>query len=207
MLRHIAIVIGLVIRFTTLCALCLSGCGAVKAAQTPSKVPPRAHVASAAPAEDDSASERISTTQAPRIDKKVRREDHRPARPVAPTAAPVTEAPSLPTDVLDHVYFKENDSDLDDDHDILDAFADLAGDDSLRLVLIAHADARESEPLRISTRRAETVKGYLLARGVPENRVHVRVVGSRAPLPTSATGTDDGAENRCVQLAVEKHGQ
>jgi outer membrane protein OmpA-like peptidoglycan-associated protein len=127
----------------------------------------------------------------------------RPATP--PTHSAPARAPTRPlADVLDRIYFKENEAALDGGEDALNAFADLASDNGVTLVVIAHADAAEQDPQRVSTRRAELVKQYLITRGVPTHRLRVRAVGASEPLRRPSAETQVGATNRCVQLAVEK---
>ena len=120
-------------------------------------------------------------------------------------ATPSRTEPVPEQNFIDRIYFRKNDSRLASGHDVLDAFAGVAASDGMvTLVLIAHADGAERDPQRLSARRAETIKEYLITRGVPENRLQVRIIGAREQLHGPVDEASNGATNRCVQLVVEK---
>jgi outer membrane protein OmpA-like peptidoglycan-associated protein len=74
-------------------------------------------------------------------------------------------------------------------------------DDSVRVTVIGHTDNTGSDAINdpLSLERAESVKGYLTARGVPRQRVTVQGRGEREPV--ASNNTEAGrAQNRRVEI-------
>ena len=75
----------------------------------------------------------------------------------------------------------------------------LSADPRARVVVIGHADSRESSS-RIGNRRAEAVKNYLVSeRSIEASRITTRSAGSTKPLDTG-TGSAAQARNRRVEV-------
>jgi outer membrane protein OmpA-like peptidoglycan-associated protein len=71
-----------------------------------------------------------------------------------------------------------------------------------RTVLVkAFADARERDPLRLSTERAESVAEWLVTRGISRERVESRGCGAKRPLWADDTADHDAA-NRRVEIVT-----
>ena len=72
-----------------------------------------------------------------------------------------------------------------------------------RAVLVkAFADARERDPLRLSTARAESVAEWLVTRGISRNRVESRGCGAKRPLWADDTA-DHEAANRRIEIVTK----
>ena len=72
-----------------------------------------------------------------------------------------------------------------------------------RAVLVkAFADARERDPLRLSTARAESVAEWLVTRGISRDRVESRGCGAKRPLWADDT-PDHEAANRRVEIVTK----
>jgi outer membrane protein OmpA-like peptidoglycan-associated protein len=67
-----------------------------------------------------------------------------------------------------------------------------------------HTDARgrESSNVTLSIERAEVVRGFLVANGVPPDRIRASGLGSSEPVATNAT-PEGRAENRRVEIVLE----
>jgi outer membrane protein OmpA-like peptidoglycan-associated protein len=65
-----------------------------------------------------------------------------------------------------------------------------------------HADAREQDEAKLALRRAESVRAYLIAHGVPAEILVVRGYGAEIPAAGDASDTSDAghAANRRVEL-------
>ena len=87
---------------------------------------------------------------------------------------------------------------------VLDQFAQ--GLDAKQLVrIVGHTDSTGSDAINnpLSVERAESVRDYLVARGVAAQRIQVSGVGSRQPVADN--GTDAGrAQNRRVEIFLRE---
>jgi outer membrane protein OmpA-like peptidoglycan-associated protein len=118
-----------------------------------------------------------------------------PAPEPPPVHAARVAAPAA--DVIDRLYFGPEAVSIDAFADALDAFAQLAVENrDVRLVVVAPVESRKSRPDRLSARRVEAVRSYLVQRGVPSARIVVRPRGAE---PRSHDAAGDG----CVELATE----
>ena len=73
----------------------------------------------------------------------------------------------------------------------------LTADPRARVIVIGHADSRESSPASVATQRAEAVKNYLVTeRGIEASRITAR----SAAAPGTGTGADAQAGNRRVEV-------
>jgi len=71
------------------------------------------------------------------------------------------------------------------------------------VIAVGHTDARGSDSYnqRLSERRAEAVKAYMLNQGIPAERV--RTEGRGETQPVASNDTDEGrAKNRRVEVTV-----
>jgi len=71
------------------------------------------------------------------------------------------------------------------------------------VIAIGHADSTGSDAYnqRLSVRRAESVKAYLVSRGIEANRVYTEGKGEKQPVADNKT-RDGRAKNRRVELEV-----
>jgi OOP family OmpA-OmpF porin len=123
-----------------------------------------------------------------------------PAKP-APKPAPVAQKVTLAADVLfdfDKAILKnEGKSKLDD----------LAGkmkDINLEVVIaIGHTDSIGSDAYnqKLSVRRAESVKAYLVSKGIEPNRIYTEGKGEKQPVASNKT-KDGRQKNRRVEIEV-----
>lgn len=78
----------------------------------------------------------------------------------------------------------------------------LANPDQIPLLQVeGHADAKERQPDALSKRRAEEVVEYLVAKGVPRERLVAAGEGSKKPIDDNATA-EGRARNRRIELHV-----
>jgi OOP family OmpA-OmpF porin len=104
---------------------------------------------------------------------------------------PVTSAYGDPVRTGNVAYYAQilfgfDETELGDEaRKVLDGLARrLAGSEISGVVAIAHADrlGEAHYNARLSTRRAEAVRAYLVEKGVPAERVHAEARGQREPL-------------------------
>jgi OmpA-OmpF porin, OOP family len=114
---------------------------------------------------------------------------------------PVAEKVTFAADVLfdfDKAVIKpEGKSKLDD-------ISNKAKGANLEVVIaIGHADSVGSDAYnqRLSVRRAESVKAYLVSRGIEGNRVYTEGKGEKQPVADNKTA-DGRAKNRRVEIEV-----
>ena len=123
-----------------------------------------------------------------------------PAKP-APKPAPVAEKVTLAADVLfdfDKAILKsEGKNKLDD-------LATKVTAINLEVVIaIGHTDSIGSDAYnqKLSVRRAESVKAYLVSKGVAPNRIYTEGKGEKQPVASNKT-KDGRAKNRRVEIEV-----
>ena len=108
--------------------------------------------------------------------------------------------------IREMVYFDQDSPAIfTDSFPLLDALSDVIVEHpELGMITIeGHADGLEAEADALSVRRAEAVRGSLLARGVPADRLAVRGFG--ATMPVAAPGDPDAEErNRRVEFKVQQ---
>jgi OmpA-OmpF porin, OOP family len=127
-----------------------------------------------------------------------------PAAPVAQPAAkpaPVAQKVTLAADVLfdfdKSVLKPEGKSKLDD-------LAGKVKDINLEVVIaIGHTDSIGSDAYnqKLSVRRAESVKAYLVSKGVEPNRIYTEGKGEKQPVASNKT-KDGRQKNRRVEIEV-----
>jgi OOP family OmpA-OmpF porin len=121
--------------------------------------------------------------------------------PEKPKPKPVAEKVTFAADVLfdfDKAVIKpEGKSKLDD-------IGSKANGVNLEVVIaIGHADSIGSDAYneRLSVRRAESVKAYLVSKGIQANRVYTEGKGEKQPVADNKT-RDGRAKNRRVEIEV-----
>ena len=122
-------------------------------------------------------------------------------KPAAEKPKPVAEKITFAADVLfdfdKSVIKPEGRSKLDD-------LAGKAKGVNLEVVIaIGHADSIGSDEYnqRLSVRRAESVKAYMVSRGVEPNRVYTEGKGEKQPVASNKT-SDGRAKNRRTEIEV-----
>jgi len=134
-----------------------------------------------------------------------------PAPAPAPTPAPVAPAPAKPKPVAEKVTFAA-DVFFDFDKSIikpegrskLDDLANKIRDINLEVIIgIGHTDSVGSDAYnqRLSVRRAEAVKAYLVSKGIEANRVYTEGKGEKQPIADNKT-SDGRAKNRRTEIEV-----
>jgi OOP family OmpA-OmpF porin len=71
------------------------------------------------------------------------------------------------------------------------------------VIAIGHADSIGSDKynMKLSLNRAESVKAYLVSKGVPANRIYTEGKGKRQPIASNKS-KDGRAKNRRVEIEV-----
>jgi OOP family OmpA-OmpF porin len=134
-----------------------------------------------------------------------------PAPAPAPKPAPVAPAPAKPKPVAEKVTFAA-DVFFDFDKSIikpegrskLDDLANKIRDINLEVIIgIGHTDSVGSDAYnqRLSMRRAEAVKAYLVSKGIEANRVYTEGKGEKQPIADNKTA-DGRAKNRRTEIEV-----
>lgn len=106
--------------------------------------------------------------------------------------------------VLGSVFFPSGRADLGPDaRRLLEGVAATYKGTTQRLEITGHTDTRGSAEVNatLSRARAEAVRGYLAARGIPATQLVVRYAGASRPMATGAS-SEDNAQNRRVELSV-----
>ncbi len=122
-------------------------------------------------------------------------------KPAAEKPKPVAEKVTFAADVLfdfDKAVIKpEGKSKLDD-------ISNKVRGINLEVVIgIGHADSIGSDAYnqRLSVRRAESVKAYLVSKGIEPNRIYTEGKGEKQPVASNKT-KDGRAKNRRVEIEV-----
>jgi OOP family OmpA-OmpF porin len=122
----------------------------------------------------------------------------RPAAPVAPPAATkVTYAADAFFDFDKSVLKAEGKAKLDD---LVGKIKDI----NLEVIIaVGHTDSVGSDSYnqKLSVRRSEAVKAYLVTKGVEKNRVYTEGKGEKQPVADNKTG-EGRAKNRRVEIEV-----
>jgi outer membrane protein OmpA-like peptidoglycan-associated protein len=87
----------------------------------------------------------------------------------------------------------------------LDQVAEALKNANGQFVVEGHTDSRGSARLnqRLSERRAETVRNYLIERGVPPERISAEGFGNSRPIASNRTA-EGRANNRRVEIVVQR---
>ena len=125
----------------------------------------------------------------------------KPAPKPAPKPKPVAEKVTLAADVLfdfdKSVLKAEGKSKLDD------LATKVRGINLEVVIAIGHTDSIGSDAYnqRLSVRRAESVKSYLVSKGVEPNRIYTEGKGEKQPVASNKT-KDGRQKNRRVEIEV-----
>ncbi|XVJ70363.1 MAG: OmpA family protein [Rhizobacter sp.] len=122
----------------------------------------------------------------------------RPApAPAAPAAEKVTFAADAFFDSGKSVLKPEGKAKLDD------LVSKIAGISLEVIIAVGHTDSDGSDAYnqKLSVRRSEAVKAYLLSKGVEKNRVYTEGKGEKQPVADNKT-KDGKAKNRRVEIEV-----
>jgi len=124
-----------------------------------------------------------------------------PAPAAKPRPRPVADKVTLAADVLfdfdKSVIKPEGRARLDD------LVSKIGGINLEVVIAIGHTDSIGSDAYnqKLSVRRAESVKAYLVSKGVPANRIYTEGKGEKQPVASNKT-KDGRAKNRRVEIEV-----
>ncbi|GIW43349.1 MAG: hypothetical protein KatS3mg077_0631 [Candidatus Binatia bacterium] len=129
-----------------------------------------------------------------------------PPPPVAQAAPPPPPPPAKRKIVLRGVNFDFDKATIRPDAArILDeAVATLKAEPDVEVLIVGHTDSVGSEAYnqRLSVRRAQAVKDYLVRHGIAASRLQVKGMGESQPVASNDTA-EGRAQNRRVELLVE----
>src|SRR5262249_52134715 len=129
-----------------------------------------------------------------------------PPPPPPPAAAPPPPPPAKKKIVLRSVHFDFNKSNIRPDAvPVLDEAVKILKDEgNIPVVVEGHTDAIGSLGYnqKLSERRADSVKKYLVSHGIASSRIQTVGYGKTKPVATNDTA-DGRAQNRRVELKVE----
>ncbi len=119
------------------------------------------------------------------------------AAPVAPVSEKVTFAADAFFDVDKAVLKKDAGAKLDD------LVSKVKGINLEVIIAVGHTDSDGSDKYnqKLSVRRAEAVKKYLVSKGIEPNRVYTEGKGEKAPVADNKT-KEGKAKNRRVEIEV-----
>jgi outer membrane protein OmpA-like peptidoglycan-associated protein len=89
---------------------------------------------------------------------------------------------------------------------VLDSFSSgLTNDPSTLITVIGHTDSSGTDAINnpLSVNRAQSVKDYLVSRGIPPSRIAIAGEGSRQPVADNST-TAGRAQNRRVEIFLRE---
>lgn len=107
-----------------------------------------------------------------------------------------------------NIYFVSGGANLSDkDKQLLDKIVHyvFADDEVVKITLDGHSDAlgTRKDNRQLSSQRADAVTDYLIARGVPEDKIQTQYHGQRYPIASNATVAGRG-KNRRVEIELVK---
>jgi OOP family OmpA-OmpF porin len=120
-----------------------------------------------------------------------------PVVPVAPTSEKVTFAADAFFDFDKSVLKPEGKAKLDD------LVSKMGGINLEVIIAVGHTDSVGSDAYnqKLSVRRSEAVKAYLVSKGVEKNRVYTEGKGEKQPVADNKT-SEGRAKNRRVEIEV-----
>lgn len=132
------------------------------------------------------------------------------ATPTPPAVAPVPPAPPAPVAAQKVTYAA--DAFFDFDKSVLkpegrakldDLVGKIKGINLEVIIAVGHTDSVGSDAYnqRLSVRRAEAVKAYLVSKGIERNRIYTEGKGEKQPIASNATA-EGRAKNRRVEVEV-----
>jgi OmpA-OmpF porin, OOP family len=127
-----------------------------------------------------------------------------PARPPAPAAAPQPPAATKVTYAAD-AFFDFNKSVLKPEGKakLDDLVGKIKGINLEVIIAVGHTDSVGSDAYnqKLSVRRSESVKAYLVSKGIEKNRVYTEGKGEKQPVADNKTA-EGRAKNRRVEIEV-----
>ena len=134
-----------------------------------------------------------------------------PAPAAAPAPAPAPAAAVVPAPTSEKVTFAA-DAFFDFDKSVLkpegrakldDLVSKMGGLNLEVIIAVGHTDSVGSDAYnqKLSIRRSEAVKGYLVSKGVEKNRVYTEGKGEKQPVADNKTA-EGRAKNRRVEIEV-----
>ncbi|WP_397535381.1 outer membrane protein OmpA [Roseateles sp.] len=135
-----------------------------------------------------------------------------PVAPVAPPAPPKPAAPPAPPKPVSEKVTFAADAFFDFDKAVLKTEAKAKLDDLVSktgginlevIIAVGHTDSVGSDEYnqKLSVRRSEAVKAYLVTKGVEKNRVYTEGKGEKQPVADNKTG-EGRSKNRRVEIEV-----
>ncbi|XAH25499.1 outer membrane protein OmpA [Xylophilus sp. GW821-FHT01B05] len=135
-----------------------------------------------------------------------------PAPAVVPPAPPVAQAPAAPAPPVASKVTYAADAFFDFDKSVLkpegrakldDLVGKVKGVNLEVIIAVGHTDSVGSVAYnqKLSVRRAEAVKGYLVSKGIEKNRVYTEGKGKSQPVADNKTAAGR-AQNRRVEIEV-----
>ena len=132
------------------------------------------------------------------------------ATPTPPAVTPVPPAPPAPVAAQKVTYAA--DAFFDFDKSVLkpegrakldDLVGKIQGINLEVIIAVGHTDSVGSDAYnqRLSVRRAEAVKAYLVTKGIERNRIYTEGKGKKQPIASNATA-EGRAKNRRVEVEV-----
>ena len=120
-----------------------------------------------------------------------------PAQPAPPAASKVTYAADAFFDFDKYVLKPEGKAKLDD------LVGKVKGVDLEVIIAVGHTDSIGTVEYnqKLSVRRAEAVKAYLVSKGIEKNRVYTEGKGEKQPVADNRTA-EGRAKNRRVEIEV-----
>ena len=110
--------------------------------------------------------------------------------------------------ILPDFTFKTNQWELEvKEVPLLDSLADyLQENENYKLTISGHTDTigKEVDNIELSGKRAETIKNYLVEKGIAENRIQTKALGSAKPIITNKT-EEGRAKNRRVEIKIKEN--
>ena len=134
-----------------------------------------------------------------------------PAPMAAPAPKPAPPAPVVPVATTEKVTFAA-DAFFDFDKSVLkpegkakldDLVSKMAGLNLEVIIAVGHTDSVGADAYnqKLSVRRSEAVKGYLVSKGIEKNRVYTEGKGEKQPVADNKTA-EGRAKNRRVEIEV-----
>jgi OOP family OmpA-OmpF porin len=120
-----------------------------------------------------------------------------PAAPQKPAAAKVTYAADAFFDFDKHVIKPAGKAKLDD------LVGKVKGINLEVIIAVGHTDSEGTDAYnqKLSVRRAESVKAYLVSKGIEKNRIYTEGKGEKQPVADNKT-KEGRAKNRRVEIEV-----
>lgn len=108
---------------------------------------------------------------------------------------------------LNNIFFDYNKSELNkESHGELNRLIDMMkANPKMKISIGGHTDSKGSDEynMMLSKARAESVQKYLLANGIPQERMSIKLLGKSDPLTVNEESADGAALNRRVDITID----